>query len=60
MAALANLKANIAAGALTIVPVEWADVVGVAERLSAQHTREKGDRAFDIPARRHRAPSRRP
>lgn len=47
-AALAKLQANIQAGAVVVVPVEWADVAGVAERLSAQYTWTGGHRGFDI------------
>lgn len=47
-AALAMLQANIGSGALMIVPVDWADVASIADRLSAQHTFTKGYRAFDI------------
>jgi predicted nucleic acid-binding protein len=48
MAALAQLQANLDAGALVIVPVEWADVIGTAERISAQHTASSGHRAVDV------------
>ena len=47
-AALAKLQANIAGGAVVVVPVDWPDVVSVAERLSAQHTWADGCRGFDI------------
>src|SRR5258706_13638613 len=46
--ALANLQSNIAAGALVIVPADWAAVHAIAERLSAQYTWTTGQRAFDI------------
>ena len=45
---LSRLQANIAAGAVVIAPVDWADIVSVGERLSAQHTWTKGYRGFDI------------
>lgn len=47
-AALAKLQANIAAGAVVIVPVDWADVASIAERLSAQYTWTEGYRGFDV------------
>ena len=47
-AALAKLQANLASGALVVVPVDWADLANIAERLSAQHTWTQGHRVFDI------------
>lgn len=47
-AALAKLQANISAGAVVVVPVEWADIASIAERLSAQYTWTEGYRGFDI------------
>jgi predicted nucleic acid-binding protein len=47
-AALAKFNANISSGAVRVVPVEWADVVGIAERLSAQYTWTQGYRGFDV------------
>jgi predicted nucleic acid-binding protein len=47
-ASLAKLQSNIAAGALVIVPIDWADVAGLAERLSDRHVWTRGYRAFDI------------
>jgi len=47
-AALAKLQANLASGALVVVPVDWADVANIAEHLSAQHTWTQGHRVFDI------------
>jgi predicted nucleic acid-binding protein len=47
-AALAKLQANIAMGALVVVPVDWPDLVSIADRLSAQHTWTEGHRGFDI------------
>jgi predicted nucleic acid-binding protein len=46
--ALAALQANVASGALTLIPADWADVYAIAERLSAQFTRTTGVRAFDL------------
>jgi predicted nucleic acid-binding protein len=46
--ALTKLQANIAAGALVVVPVDWADVASIAERLSAQYTWTEGYRGFDV------------
>lgn len=47
-AALAKFHANIASGAIVIVPVDWADVASIAERLSAQYTWTEGYRGFDV------------
>ncbi len=47
-AMLAVLQDNIARGALVVVPVDWADVVGIGERLSAQYTWTEGHRGFDV------------
>jgi predicted nucleic acid-binding protein len=46
--ALVKLQANIAMGAIVIVPVDWADVASIAERLSAQYTWTEGYRGFDM------------
>lgn len=48
LAALSKLQLEIASGAVVVVPVEWADVASIAERLSAQHTWTEGCRGFDI------------
>lgn len=47
-AALAKFNANLASGAIVIVPVEWADVASIGERLSAQYTWTEGYRGFDV------------
>ncbi len=47
-AALAILQANIAGGALIVVPVDWADIAGIAEGLSSRYTWTGGYRGFDI------------
>ncbi len=47
-AALAKLQANMASGAIVMVPVEWADVHQIAERLSAEYTGINGHRALDV------------
>jgi len=47
-AALAQLQIDLVSGALVIVPVDWADVASIAERLSAQYTWTEGCRGFDI------------
>lgn len=47
-AALAKFNSNIACGAIVVVPVDWADVVSIGERLSAQYTWTKGYRGFDV------------
>lgn len=46
--ALADLQANIASGAVAVVPADWADVYAKAERISAQHTISMGHRAWDV------------
>ena len=48
LAALAKLQENIDAGALVVVPAEWADVLHVAERISARYTAEEGHRYLDV------------
>jgi predicted nucleic acid-binding protein len=45
---LASLQANIASGAISVVPANWADVHSIAESLSARHTLPGGHRGFDI------------
>lgn len=47
-ATLAKLQSNIASGAIVVVPVEWADIASIAERLSAQFTWTEGYRGFDL------------
>ncbi len=47
-AVLAKLQANIAAGGIVVVPIDWADVASIAEHLSAQHTWTQGYRGFDL------------
>ena len=47
-AALAKFSANLASGAIVVVPVDWADVDSIAERLSAQYTWTEGYRGFDV------------
>lgn len=46
--ALAKLQSNLDAGALVVVPTEWAEVINVAERISAQHTIGGGHRFLDV------------
>lgn len=46
--ALAKFQGNIAAGVVVVVPVDWADVASIAERLSAQYTWTDGYRGFDV------------
>lgn len=47
-AALARLQAEIASGAVVVVPVDRADVASIAERLSSQYTWTEGYRGFDV------------
>lgn len=46
--ALAALQSNLEIGALVVVPAEWADVMAMAERISAQHTITRGNRFLDV------------
>jgi hypothetical protein len=46
--ALAKFSANLASGAIVVVPVDWADVASIAERLSAQYTWTEGYRGLDV------------
>ncbi|GAB4239760.1 MAG: hypothetical protein OHK005_01430 [Candidatus Methylacidiphilales bacterium] len=48
LAALAKLQMEIASGAVVVVPVDWADIVSIGERLSAQYTWTEGHRGFDL------------
>lgn len=45
---LAKLQANLDAGALVVVAAEWADVINIAERISAQRTIGGGHRFLDL------------
>jgi hypothetical protein len=47
-AMLAKLQSNMASGAVVVVPVDWADIASIAERLSNRHTPGEGHRAFDL------------
>lgn len=47
-AMLSRVQANIAVGALVVVPVDLSDVMGIAERLSSQYTWTGGHRGFDV------------
>jgi predicted nucleic acid-binding protein len=47
-AALSQLDENIADGFLKTVPVDWTDLLSVADRLSSKHTQKSGTRGFDI------------
>ncbi len=47
-AVLSKFHANIASGAIVVLPVDWADVASIAEHLSAQYTWTKGYRGFDV------------
>lgn len=47
-AMLRDLQSDFAAGILEIVPVNWAEVHQIAERLSANHTEQRGHRLADI------------
>ena len=47
-AALAKLQENIDDGALVVVSADWADVIKIAERISARHTADHGHRYLDL------------
>lgn len=46
--ALAQLQSNLDAGALIVVPADWAEVMNIAERISAQNTIAGGHRFLDV------------
>ncbi|MBX3739633.1 MAG: type II toxin-antitoxin system VapC family toxin [Akkermansiaceae bacterium] len=46
--ALAKFQNNISTGAIKVIPVEWADVAGIAETISSEFTWTSGCRGFDI------------
>jgi predicted nucleic acid-binding protein len=46
--ALADLDSDLAGGVLKVVPVEWLEVHGLAERLSAAYAKTEGHRTMDI------------
>jgi hypothetical protein len=46
--ALAKLQSNLDAGALVVMPADWADVFAIAERISSKHTMGGGHRFIDI------------
>lgn len=48
IAALAKLQSNIDDGALVVVPADWAEVINLAERISAQPTVGGGHRFLDL------------
>ena len=45
---LRDLQSDLAAKVLEVVPVDWADVHQIADRLSATYTEQKGHRLADI------------
>ena len=46
--AMADLQSDLDSGVTVLIPVEWADVYHIGERLSAKHTSAQGYRAFDL------------
>jgi predicted nucleic acid-binding protein len=48
LGALAKLQSNIDDGALVVAPADWAEVINIAERISAQHTMGGGHRFLDV------------
>lgn len=47
-AALAKFDANLAAGAMVVVPVDWPEVCRLAGKLSRQYTSTGGHRSLDV------------
>jgi predicted nucleic acid-binding protein len=47
-AMLRDLRADLAAGVIAIVPVDWTEVHSLAEMLSAKHTETGGHRFADL------------
>jgi predicted nucleic acid-binding protein len=47
-AMLASLQANLDAGAVTVVTVDWPDVCRLGEILSKRHTMAGGHRSLDV------------
>lgn len=45
---LADLESDLSGNILQITPVDWANVLNRAERLSAQYTMKGGHRGFDV------------
>ncbi len=45
---LRDLQSDLAAWVLEVVPVDWAEVHQIAERLSATHTERNGHRLADL------------
>ena len=45
---LCDLQSDITTGAVIVIPIDWADVHNIAERISAQYTMAKGHRTMDI------------
>lgn len=45
---LGQLQSDLTTGAVKVIPVDWADVANIAERLSAQYTWSEGYRGFDV------------
>lgn len=48
LGALTQLQANLDSGALAVAPVEWADVLALAEGMSARYTTAGGHRYLDL------------
>jgi predicted nucleic acid-binding protein len=46
--ALVDLQSDLTTGAIVVIPVDWANVHHIAERISAQYTMTKGHRTMDI------------
>jgi len=47
-AMLRDLRADLAAGVIAVVPVDWTEVHSLAEMLSAKHTETGGHRFADL------------
>ena len=45
---LQALQSDLACRAVTIIPVDWPEVMLMAERISAAHTIQRGSRSWDV------------
>ena len=48
LTALAKLQENIDTGAVVVASAEWAEVINIAERISARYTADGGHRYVDL------------
>ena len=45
---LQALQSDLDCGAVTIIPVDWPEVLLMAERVSTAHTLQRGNRSWDV------------